>query len=338
MAQLSWMLAGLLTVLCAAAGAEHHYIFFNRDREKIAEPAFLRTAALDGAQLKYTWRELEPRQDAYDFAPIGRDLEFLQSKGKRLFVQLQDVSFDSSIVNVPQYLRDDDRYHGGIARQIDSEGGGPAVPAGWVARRWDPAVRERFHKLLAALGQEFDGRIEGIVLPETSIEFGEDARRFPPGFTHQDYRNSVIDNMAALKRAFPKSVAMQYTNFMPGEWLPGDDKGYLRAVYEAGRKLGVGMGGPDLLPYRKGQLDHAYPLLRQSAGTVPTGIAVQDGNYEHRNPKTGRPVSIAELRDFAAGNLRVDYIFWSAQEPFYSRDVLPFLALLARPRAIDYKK
>ena len=36
-----------------------------------------------------------------------------------------------------------------------------------MARRWDPAVQERLHKLFAALGKEFDGRIAGINLAET---------------------------------------------------------------------------------------------------------------------------------------------------------------------------
>ena len=87
----------------------------------------------------------------------------------------------------------------------------------------------------------------------------------------------------------------------------------------------MGVGGPDLLPYRPGQLGSSYPLIRESAGIVPTGIAVQDGNYEHVNPKTGGRVSIDELITFAVGYLRVDYLFWCTQEPFYSRDVIPAL-------------
>lgn len=68
-----------------------------------------------------------------------------------------------------------------------------------------------------------------------------------------------------MKRAFPKSVVMQYANFMPGEWLPHDDRGYLRSVYAHARAWGVGVGGPDLLPFRPAQLSHAYPLIRASA-------------------------------------------------------------------------
>ena len=43
-----------------------------------------------------------------------------------------------------------------------------AVPAGWMARRYDPAVQGRLYQLFAALGKKFDGRVEGINLAETS--------------------------------------------------------------------------------------------------------------------------------------------------------------------------
>ena len=316
--------AALLWFCCdtIAAGVLHHYVFFNRDRERIREKAFLETKAIEGAQLKYTWRQLEPEKDRYDFSAIREDLAFLSSHGKKLFVQLQDVSFDPSIVNVPRYLVQDAEYNGGAGQQYDEAKG---IGEGWVARRWDRAVQERLHELFVALGKEFDGRIEGINLAETAIGFGKSGRKFPQGFSFEGYRDAIIENMRALKRAFPTSVAMQYANFMPGEWLPGDDKGYLRSVYTAARESKAGVGGPDLLPFRPGQLNHSYPLIRDAAGIVPTGIAVQDGNYEHKDPKTGKRVTIAGLVQFANDNLKLNYIFWSAQEPFYANELIPFL-------------
>src|SRR6185436_16605055 len=103
-------------------------------------------------------------------------------------------------VHVPRYLLDDSRYHGGAARQyhLRNEDEAQATPAGWVARRWEPSVQERFHKLLAALGAEFDGQLEGLNLPETAVEFGESGRLFPEGFTPALYRDAVITNMVAL--------------------------------------------------------------------------------------------------------------------------------------------
>jgi hypothetical protein len=324
---LSCALCLWLCCLSASAKGARHYVFFNRERGRISEPSFTGTRAFEGAQLKYTWRELEPEKDRYDFRALREDLSFLTSKGKKLFVQLQDVSFEEKIVNVPEYLRRDPLYGGGADRDFRIEGDDEAraVPAGWVARRWDPAVRERFHKLLLALGREFDGKIEGINLPETAVSFGESGRLFPKGFSFEGYRDAVIKNMEVLKRAFPKSVAMQYANFMPGEWLPGEDRSYLRAVYRRAEELRVGVGGPDLLPYRPGQMKHSYPLIREIGGSVPTGIAVQWGNYEHRNPRTGQRVTIPELLEFADDYLKVDYVFWSTQEPFYSGQLIPLL-------------
>src|SRR5947207_10952694 len=99
----------LLAVLgrTAGAGGVAHFVFFGNDRERIRETSFLETKAFAGAQLKYSWRELEPRIDGYDFSAIRRDLAFLKSHGKRLFVQLQDVTFSPTLINVPKYLLDD---------------------------------------------------------------------------------------------------------------------------------------------------------------------------------------------------------------------------------------
>ena len=85
--------------------------------------------------------------------------------------------------------------------------------------------------------------------------------------------------MLALKKAFPSSTTMIYANFIPGEWLPWNDKGYLRSIYQYGEEIGVGLGGPDLMVTRKGQLNHALAFMHEGQYTVPIGIAVQDGNY-----------------------------------------------------------
>lgn len=302
----------------------HHYVYFNVQRARIAEPWFVASTSFDGAQLKYRWPELEPEKDRYDFSSIRHDLAQLRRSGKRLFIQLQDVSFDASIINAPAYLVSDTAYHGGIAGQYARDEDSTAKPQGYVVRRWDPAVRDRFHRLLA-LGKEFDGQIEGINLPETAVEFGTSGALAPPGFTPALYRDAIIDNMRALSRSFRKSVAMQYGNFMPGEWLPDDDKGYLKSVYAEARQLGLAMGGPDLRPLRRGQQNHTYAMLRAHRGVAPAGIAVQWGNYEDINPRTGARITIAELVDFASTELGVQYIFWEPQEPFFGRDVVPFL-------------
>jgi len=303
----------------------HLYVFFNMERRRISEASFLETKQFEGAQLKYTWKELEPEKDRYDFTAVRNDLAFLTSKGKKLFVQLQDASFSKENILVPKYLLSE-QYHGGVAPQYDIQNDNEATAqvAGWVARRWDPLVQERFHKLLNALGKEFDGSIAGINLPETSIGFGDSGKLFPVGYSNEAYRDAIVVNMKAVKKAFPKSVVIQYANFMPGEWLPGEDKAFLKTVYKEAVTAGVGVGGPDLLPFRRGQNNHSYPLIKAAAGIVPTGVAVQDGNYADKN-KEGKRLSVSELLAFAKEQLQVDYVFWCTEEPYYSKELIPFL-------------
>ena len=327
---------GVACAVCGAGAADQltrtstlrHYVFFNRDRERIKESSFLSTKAFEGAQLKYTWRELEPEKDRYDFSSLRDDHAFLAAKGKRLFVQIQDSSFDDKIINVPKYLLSEPDFNGGADRQYLTEEGkeDQAAPAGWVARRYDPAVQKRWHKLLVELAKQFDGKIHGINFAETSVDFGETGRLYPKGFTPENYRAAIITNMLAGKAAFQKTIVMQYANFMPGEWLPESDHGFLKSVFAQAREHQVAIGAPDLLPYKPGQMKHAYPLIRDLSGAVPTGIAVQWGNYEHRNPRTGKQVTIPDLIAFAQRYLWVNYVFWCTQEPFYSQRVIPFLA------------
>jgi hypothetical protein len=316
-----------------AAAAEtrglQNFIFFNRDRERISEPGFLENEGVAGAHLKYTWRELEPERDRYELGPILADLAYLEGQGKRLFIQLQEVSFDERI-NVPDYLVEDPEFSGGVARQYEWERSddSDATFDGWVPRRWDPAVRERFARLLEALGRELDHKIEGINLPETAVGFGESGALYPEGYTPEGYFEGIKALMTSARGAFPHSKVIVYANFMPGEALPEEDRGFLRGVYEHAEASGVGVGGPDLLPHRRGQQTHSLPLIRARAPGVTAGLAVQWGNLEDVNPSTGAPVKVSELYLFARDSLRLDYIFWGVQEPYYSDDVLPFLEAL----------
>jgi len=300
----------------------HHFVFFGRDREKIKDAkSFLETRAFEGAQVAYAWRQLEQGKDNYDFSEIREDLGFLTAHGKKLWIQFDDVTFNPNRINVPKYLLNDPKYNGGADKQYNDRKGDDEHPfhEGWMARRWDPAVQERLHKLFAALGKEFDGQIAGINLDETSSGFGTTGKLYPKGYSPEIYRNAIIENMKALKRAFPKSIAMVYANFMPG------GRPYLEAVYRAARESKLAVGGPDVLPFRPFQHANSYPLIRASAGIVPTGLAVQDGNYGDVDPKTGRRATIAQLLSFATDDLKLDYVFWCTEEPYYSNELIPFM-------------
>jgi hypothetical protein len=300
----------------------HHYVYFGMDREAVPNAkSFFETPAFEGAQIAYSWNQLEQGKDNYDFSMIRADLALLTSHRKKLWIQIQDVSFSAKRIFVPRYLLTDPQYNGGADKQwrIPDDDESRAVHEGWMARRWDPAVQQRLYKLFDELGKEFDGRVEGINLDETSAVFGSSGKLFPRSYTPQIYRDAIIANMRALKRAFPKSIVMQYANFMPG------GRSDLQAVYQAARKSKIAVGGPDLLPFRPFQHANSYPLIRESEGKITTGLAVQDGNYGDVDPKTGKRATIAELLKFAADDLKLDYLFWCTEEPYYSSELVPFM-------------
>jgi len=182
------------------------------------------------------------------------------------------------------------------------------------------------------LGNEFDGKIEGINLQETSIGVRKEK---DPSFSEQEYTNGLKANMLAMKKSFPSSTTMIYANFMPGELLPWNDKGYLKSIYQYGEEIGVGLGGPDLMVTRKAQLNNALALMHEGKYTVPIGIAIQDGNYigktgadldyneDADKEKKSRKNIVPLLHGFAKDFLRVQYMFWVNQNPYFKEDVLP---------------
>jgi hypothetical protein len=300
-----------------------HFVYFARDRQAIRDHSFLKVARFEGAQIMYAWRELEPEKDKYDFTIIREDYEYLKAHGKKLFIQFQDGTFSPQYKAVPTYLLAPE-YDGGTVAQLDDNG----KVDGWVAKRWNPAVQKRFALLMLALGKEFDGKIEGINLQESAIGV---TAKVDASFTPEKYVQGLKANMLSLKNGFPQSTTMQYANFMPDEWLPYDDKGYLRAIYAYGEQIGVGLGGPDLMYTRKGNLNHTVALMHESDYTVPLGIAIQDGNYVGTTASNkvvaNRKNLVPVLHAFAKDFLKVDYMFWVAQEPYFSEDVVPCFGL-----------
>ncbi|MEO0896817.1 MAG: hypothetical protein AAFY71_10490 [Bacteroidota bacterium] len=303
-----------------------HFVYFSRDRESMVNHPFLQHNRFKGAQIMYSWRQLERQKGKYDFSIIKQDLKYLKKHGKKLFIQLQDVTFSPQYKAIPNYLLTEE-YGGGACPQHNDLG----EEEGWVAKRWNPAVRERFALLLQALGKQFDGKIEGVNLQETAIGVSE---AISPDFTEEGYINGLKANMLAMKKAFPTSTTMIYANFTPGEWLPWKDKGYLSGLYAYGEEIGVGLGSPDLLVRRKGQLNHPLKFMHEGRYTVPIGIAVQDGNYvgqtgadddyeeQLQSKQKNRSNKVPMLQAFAKDFLRVDYMFWVNQEPYFAEDVM----------------
>ena len=299
-------------------GRPAYYVYFTTDRERINEAWFLDSHNIVGAQLRYNWKHLETAEGVYDLDLIQNDLDFLTAHGKKLWIAIEDATFDPTRHNSPAYLIQDPKYHGGEEKTFNDA----SVHEGWVSRRWDPAVAARRHQLYAVLGSRFDGLIAGINGPESAISVTT-PNFVPEGYTDAKYRDAVIAAMDAMAAAFPNSIAMEYANFMPGGGEIGE--GYLGDVIEhavqtpAGHPTkGMGIGGPDLKVNNPHHLEYGY--IKQHAGELPTGLAVQDGNCEYIDPTTGNQVTIPQVLAYAE-HLGLDYLFWGLEQPYLDQFV-----------------
>ena len=290
-----------------------HFIFAGGSSvEEIAD--LLADPAVEGVQVIYNWRQLEPEEGHYDFSQIERDLSEAARLNKQLWIQLQDRFFLPEARRLPDYILSEPQYDGGLARQIDNPGEGQPVEQGWVAKQWNPALRVRFQALIAALAERFDGRILGINLPETAIDTGEEDAGFCDTYFHAE-----LENIVFARQAFGTSHVVQYINFWPCEW--NNDQGHMERFFDAALEHGFGLGGPDIVPYRRGQMRNSYPFFNRLQDDLPiTAMAVQGATLTYTNPETGEPFTRAEFLEFAVDYLGVDIIFWTQAAGWISAD------------------
>ncbi|HEU5138172.1 MAG TPA: hypothetical protein VFU13_23705 [Steroidobacteraceae bacterium] len=305
------LLLCILSPLAAAAPPQNFLFADSHDLEQVA--SLIRRPDIGGVQVVYSWKSLETARDQYDFSRIERDLAYLESLNRKLFVQVQDRFFEVQHRNVPAYLLDEPVYGGGLAAQSDNPGENLPEGHGWVAQQWNPAVRERFQKLLSALAARFDGRVWGVNLPESSADI--DTKNDRTGFTCDRYFAATLENIAFARKVFSKSHVVQYTNFWPCEW--DNDRKYMSRAFEFAKQNRIGLGGPDIVPYKKGQMKNSYPFFNRYKGQLSlVAMAVQEPTLTYTNPQTGKRFTREEFVAFAENYLGVDVIFWSIASPW----------------------
>jgi len=180
--------------------------------------------------------------------------------------------------------------------------------------QWNPHVRERYQALIKAIADRFDGRIQGINLPETAIDV-TGATKADKGFSCDAYFQATLDNAGYMRKVFKHSLVVQYINFWPCEW--NNDHNYMQRAFDFAIANHIGVGGPDVLPYKKGQMKNSYQFLNRYKGKLSfVAMAVQEPDLDYRDPRTGKIAGKAEQTDFATNYLGANVIFWSIESPW----------------------
>ncbi len=264
---------------------------------------------IHGVQIRYLWKQLEPQKNQYDFSAIERDLKYLGAMGKRLVVQLNVNGYHGAII-VPDYLRKDPAYEGGIVRDRSGKG--------WVVKRWNLAVQDRMGALYRALAERFDDEpyFEAFNVQETASPVVCAGADKEPSYSPERYRDAIMHGMDHMAAAWKKTTAMQWFSYLPC------GKQYLADVAAHAAKLGLGIGGPDLEPGNEGQETGAYQYYETYKDKVVAGQAVQTPNWGRTWPN-GKPVTAQDMLLYGANTLHLDYIFWLRKSPEFFDKVVP---------------
>ncbi|RXM39174.1 hypothetical protein BOQ62_13570 [Chryseobacterium sp. CH21] len=302
----------ILGLQCVTAQAPQNYIYTSSGDLHNIEKMITRED-IGGVQIVYNWKALEKSKDVYDFSVIEKDLDYLTSLHKKLFIQLQDRFFEPQARYIPDYVLNDKEYAGGLVPQFDNPGENKPIGSGWVTQQWNPAVRMRFQKLIGELAKKFDGKIQGINLPETSIDI--EMKKDQTGFSCDRYFQAELENLKFTKSVFHDSYVLQYVNFFPCEW--DNDHKYMSRLFDFAYKNNIGLGGPDIVPNKKGQMKNSYPFFNQYKGKLPfVAMAVQEPTLTYKNPKTKKPFTKEVFTEYAENYLGVKIIFWSVESPW----------------------
>jgi len=305
----------LLAASPARATKPANFLFLDADdmsdhRDLLARPD------IAGGQIIYSWRQLEPRKDQYDFSKLEQDLAVARRLRKKLWVSISDHTFSLKWKGMPDYLSADPEYQGGITFQYSypgTEPGSNKTPNGEVAMQWIPAVRARYQKLLRVLAARFDGRIYGIDLGETAMDayLAEGEK----GFTCDGYFDAEMENIAAARAAFRKTAVVMFANFWPCNW--NDKRGYMSRTFAYAAAHDIGIGGPDIYPFNPALMKNSYRFLNDYRGKLKlVAMSVQEPDLDFIDPKTGKPFTKDDFTGFARDYLGANIIFWAYISPW----------------------
>lgn len=266
---------------------------------------------IKGVSFIHLWRELEPSKGVYDFSHIEKELSAVKAIHKQLIIQIADKTFGAKYANcVPDYLLKEPPFKGGQAIVL--------TPSGSIknctALRWLPEVQDRLIALYEALGKRFDAdpNLEAVMLQEDAVivdgtNMGQYSRR---SYTDQQKRG-----MAGLAKAFPNTIVYKFLN-----WGPNTDE-----LFEYAYQLGIGIGGPDLIPDSK---NYAYPNYKKYAGKMPLEISVQSPGINKYIRHGGTLEKVYDFGTTDPDGLRVDHLVWDPAEDSvisFKKQILPLI-------------
>jgi len=262
--------------------------------------------AIRGVALRVFWYEIESSKNVYEFSKIDAYLNKIKSVNAatrrpaglpelRLVVNLHERRFNTTSQDgiVPNYLRTDPLFNGGLARTKN----------GYVARLWEQPVMDRLIEVWRAVSKRYDSDayLEAITSGETTMGWNEMTP--PESYSREKMHNEWRRLITAARAAAPHTNIVLNTNML------GDDP-QMQATIEHLISERAAAGGPDILPREMLQAQRIWTGTVGGIdyrGKLPivhsmdaAGLGGGQGDY-----------SPLEVYEFAFNTLGVNYILWA---------------------------
>jgi hypothetical protein len=299
-----------------------HYAQFPRNPSSKQLEQVVALPEMKGALLQYDWGVLETAKGVFNFSVIEGNLAVVKGKGKRLAILVNDKGFSgTSLRCVPQDMMTDPLYQGGQYITRDASGN----PSGCIAKRWVPAVMDRFIAFHKALGNRFDQEpyVEAVSNEESAVDDAPAA----DGATTRDYVDQLKRLGSGMADAYPHTLAEI--------WLNWSVAPYTLELVDYLYRNGIGTGGPDTSPLHLTQIVPEF--TSRFAGKMPILMAAQPSflTWAQQPIATGE-LTLDDVFHFAvteAKGINATHMYWwFFKKEWDSRAVYDFYDTVAEIR------
>jgi hypothetical protein len=292
---------------------------------------------LAGARAIYTWHDLENAQGAYTPAAIDGDLAFLKSLDPRykliIEVWTRDFSGKKALPAVPQASAS-----AGVPDYVLQSGGAVINSNGVCAAFWRPAVMARMIALQSYLAARYDGNVavEGVHTDEFNV----------PNPTANDPTFSPANGWAQWQQLLKAMAnAWVHTNaFYLGNWpgIGGSGQTGTATTLAFAQSLGLGVGGPDILPdatiWPGGAETWGEQGLQAKNGFGTTDFRGQVPiSYQMENPYGAAGLVPSMCETYGYDSLKATHLTWVYATASTGLGLMPWSATLAALQAHAFR-